>query len=659
MQLNEITIPLCDLKPSPKNVRKTYSPEGIKELADSIRAHGLMHPLVVDPDNRVEVIAGERRLNALLLLAANDALPADHPIRCTIGKEGVDATEISLAENVVREEMSPADQAVAFKRLSEKMDTETLADHFGVSEIIVRKRLRLAEVSPVVLQALRDEKISLSQAQAFTVTEDHELQEKILEDRCAEDSPAWRSEPDDLREALTPDDAIKGDDARAVFVGVPAYIDAGGTYTADLFTEGYEGYILQDEELLDNLVNQRLEAIAGEVRAEGWKEVLPRATFSHRDKEKYKSIPPHKIPLPVDQQKTVDDLEEKINKCGTRIAEIEDMDTDALTDAQASELEVEMDGLHEEAGQFQETIDKIGQEYGFAWHDEEKAASIAVVTLDLKGNPKIHRGIVAKDDPAALKEARAASKSTGGDGPKTKTEKEKPADILAITAKLQESLTAHMTAAIAAEMIENPRLALAASVFELASNILLEKGGGPCGIKATKTRYPDHFDIEGTCLGYDAMMLEKKKCQEKIAHAGKDMNKLWEHISTLPLEDLLSLHAYCAAATVDIIDWNNGMSSGGSTAKDGHRLARSLGTDMTKWFKTKTANYFADLGKLQILVALKEALGKKPLKEWEKLSKKDLSELAEREVSFTNPNYLPPQLRIPEPKTPRKSKEAS
>ncbi|WP_234705371.1 ParB/Srx family N-terminal domain-containing protein [Sinorhizobium meliloti] len=109
-----ITVALSKLDADPRNVRKTYSAEGIEALAANIRADGyrLLQNLVVrkgDKKGRYFVVAGGRRLAALKLLAEAGEIAKDYPVECK-EREGEIVTEISLAENVMREEMHPVDQ---------------------------------------------------------------------------------------------------------------------------------------------------------------------------------------------------------------------------------------------------------------------------------------------------------------------------------------------------------------------------------------------------------------------------------------------------------------------------------------------------------------------------------------------------------------------
>ncbi len=183
-------ISLAKLVPSPVNTRRTGAGAGIEALAASIRAHGLLQSLVVrpkldgggKPTDRFEVVAGGRRLAALKLLAKQKRVSKATTIPCRLlDGEGVDGAEASLAENVVRQDMHPADQFEAFQGLHESgTGIEDIAARFGVSAHTVRQRLRLACVSPALIQAYRDEALTLDHLTAFAVSEDRTAQERVF-----------------------------------------------------------------------------------------------------------------------------------------------------------------------------------------------------------------------------------------------------------------------------------------------------------------------------------------------------------------------------------------------------------------------------------------------------------------------------------------------
>jgi ParB family chromosome partitioning protein len=136
------------------------------ELAASIAERGLLQNLVVTPTSpkgMYAVEAGGRRLRALHKLQFDGTLPVDHKVACLVlGKDDGAATEASLAENFHRLAMNPADECTAFGRLIEQgCDVEGVARRFGLTVRFVEGRLRLANLAPVVFEALGAGEITL------------------------------------------------------------------------------------------------------------------------------------------------------------------------------------------------------------------------------------------------------------------------------------------------------------------------------------------------------------------------------------------------------------------------------------------------------------------------------------------------------------------
>ena len=277
----ESFIPLNKLKKSPKNARKTpHSEAAIEAYAASIAAKGILQNLVVEPELDADgaatgfyfVTIGEGRRLAQLLRVKRKEIKKTEPIRCVIDTAN-DAFEISLDENVTRENMHPADQFEAFRKLAEErgFGAEEIAARFGVTPHVVRQRLRLGAVSPKLMQVYRDGDLTLDQLMAFAITEDHARQEAAYE------RLSYNRDASTIRRMLT-EANVAATDRRAIFVGAEAYTEAGGTILRDLFTEDRGGYF-EDVALLDLLVMAKLGREANALlEAEGWKwaQVHPR-----------------------------------------------------------------------------------------------------------------------------------------------------------------------------------------------------------------------------------------------------------------------------------------------------------------------------------------------------------------------------------------------
>ena len=201
------------------------------------------------------VTIGEGRRLAQLLRVKRKEIKKTEPIRCIVDTAN-DPHEISLDENVTRENMHPADQFEAFKKLADErgFGAEEIAARFGVTPHVVRQRLRLGAVSPKLMQVYRNGDLALDQLMAFAITEDHARQEAVYE------RLSYNRDASTIRRLLT-ETNVAATDRRAIFVGAEAYTEVGGTILRDLFTEDRGGYF-EDVALLDMLV-------IGKARARG------------------------------------------------------------------------------------------------------------------------------------------------------------------------------------------------------------------------------------------------------------------------------------------------------------------------------------------------------------------------------------------------------
>jgi len=167
------------IKANPHQPRTSVNPDDLKELADSIREHGVIQPLIVMPGNDEDgytLIAGERRLQA-----AKQAGLEDVPV---IIREASDREllEIALIENVQRADLNPLEEAEAYRQLNEDfgLSHEEVAKRVGKSRVAVTNTLRLRFAADAVKQALVDKEISEGHARALLALPSHESQAAAL-----------------------------------------------------------------------------------------------------------------------------------------------------------------------------------------------------------------------------------------------------------------------------------------------------------------------------------------------------------------------------------------------------------------------------------------------------------------------------------------------
>ena len=362
-------IALSRLRLSRRDVRKTAVP--VDALAESIARVGLLQNLIVVPvlgqDDLFEVVAGGRRWAALRLLAKHKRIARDQTIPCLVVPDD-SAVTVSLTENVQRQDMHPADQFEAFLALvNEGRPVEDIAADFGVTPLVVQRRLRLARVSPRLLADYRQGGVTLDQLMALTLTDDHAAQEAAFYD-----APAHEREPYALRRRLTQRDVDATRSPLARFVGVDAYTAAGGGIRRDLFAQD-EGVYLTDADLLARLSTGKLAVMAAGVRAEGWKWVEAAPVFGYAELAGFRRAPQ------VQREPTARQAKQ-IARLRARQAEIEE----ALHAAEEAEDEDAAAPLYEEGERVCEALDTLYTGL-LAYAPETLAVAGAVVTLDREG----------------------------------------------------------------------------------------------------------------------------------------------------------------------------------------------------------------------------------------------------------------------------------
>ena len=214
-----ITVPLSQLHISPLNARANDTSD-VTELAALLDSQGQLQNLIVIPeDGDKGVVGGGRRYRAFKLLEEKGKLASDHPVFCLLTTTE-HALKASVAENSAREPMHPADEFYAFKVLSEEgMPVEDIAAQFGVTPLVVRRRLALSDVAPELIEIYRRGEMTLDALQAFTLTADRKLQLKVWKSA----QHPYQRNGSSLREALMAGKLQVSGERVAKFVGIDAY----------------------------------------------------------------------------------------------------------------------------------------------------------------------------------------------------------------------------------------------------------------------------------------------------------------------------------------------------------------------------------------------------------------------------------------------------
>ncbi len=167
-------LPLARIEPRAGQPRTEFDDESLQELADSVREHGIIQPIVVRPlgDGYYQIIAGERRWRAARLAGLREA-----PVRI-LEADDRKASEIALVENLQREDLNPVEEALGYKSLGAQygLTQEEIAQRVGKSRPVIANAMRILTLPEEVLELLKSGDLSMSIARALLELTKPELQ---------------------------------------------------------------------------------------------------------------------------------------------------------------------------------------------------------------------------------------------------------------------------------------------------------------------------------------------------------------------------------------------------------------------------------------------------------------------------------------------------
>ena len=174
--ISELMMPIQKLEPNPQQPRNQFDEDGLQELADSIKQYGILQPLLVKKrDHYYEIIAGERRWRAAKLAGMKEV-----PVIVKDFTER-EIVEIALIENIQRENLSPIEEAMAYKKLMQdfQLKQDEIAAKVSKSRATITNSLRLLKLDHRVQNMLEDEMISTGHARALLGISDGDMQYQI------------------------------------------------------------------------------------------------------------------------------------------------------------------------------------------------------------------------------------------------------------------------------------------------------------------------------------------------------------------------------------------------------------------------------------------------------------------------------------------------
>ncbi len=633
-------IPFNKLVLSQANVRRIKAGVAIEELAEDIARRTLLQSLTVRPvldeagaeTGMYEVPAGGRRYRALELLVRKKRLARTAPIPCIVRTDGL-AEEDSLAENVQRAPLHPLDQFRAFLALREKgQSEEDIAAAFFVSLNVVHQRLRLAAVSPKLLEVYAEDGMTLDQLMAFTINPDHERQDQAWE--ALQRSHA--REPYQIRRLLT-EGAVRASDKRAQFVGLEAYADAGGTILRDLF-EPDDGGWLQEPALLEKLVAEKLEREADAIRAEGWKwvEVAPELPYGHT--YGLRRLTGTEVPISDEEQSARDALKADLDQLEAKYADADEFPEEV--DQRLGEIETALAAFEERP---------------VAYEAADIARAGAFVSIDSAGVLRVERGYVRPEDEPPIATPDGDSEDDASDaemmtssGHEADTDDDSAVDepdeddgVRPLSDRLMTELTAHRTLALREAVANDPDVAFLAALHVLCLKLFYRYGLDSClEIEPKSVTFGQAPGLADTA----AATAIATRHDTWAAQLPKEPGELWGVLAGLDSDSRQALFAHCVALTINAV--YQAYDRRPKAIAHAGRLAEAVKLDMAAagWRPT-VDGYLGRVSKARILDAVREAKGDAAAERLAHLKKAEMARAAEHLLAGTG--WVPEPLRTP------------
>lgn len=606
-QTEEQHVPLSVLVKSPQNVRIVpYSAESVRELADSIKGIGLLQNLVVHalPEGLYGVAAGGRRLAAMNLLATENTIHPDWPVRVKVVPDNL-ATAASLTENGQHLEMHPAEQIAGFRAMAAEGKTPAqTGDLLGYSPRHVQRMLKLAGLAPVILEALAADKITTEHCQALALEDNPDRQVQVYEAACRE---GWNNKPEVrvIRNLITDSQVSTLNNSKYTFVGEKAF--SGDEIRADLFSDEQGGFV--DKLALDTALLEKLQWVAECLKeAEGWAWCAGRMEPVSRygeDTEVYRIQDEPDAVYTEQEQQRLDELQELYDENQTASDE---------TDTMESEIEA---------------IECAAQLW--AWTLEMRAQSGVVVSWR-HGEICVQRGVSLREQT-----------ETEDEPAQVPVYERQPEPVDEISVPLLTRMCAERTLSVQAALMQQPEKSLALLAWTLCLNVF---SSGAYNRPAQISLNCKHYS-----LTKDAPSGESGVAFVTLSQEGKRLETLlpegWTQdfttFFTLSAKDLTALLSFCTACSLDCMQMRG---AGGTTRSPLDKLEIALAFHLRDWWQPTKADFFTGLKKPQIIAALNEAGLTGAARDAEKMKKGDAAELAEDKMRDNR--WVPVWMRTPD-----------
>jgi ParB family chromosome partitioning protein len=417
-------------------------------------------------------------------------------------------------------------------------------------------------------------------------------------------------------------------------VTLKAYEKAGGALRRDLFSDDDKKVYLLDAALLENLATDKLQKRAKQIAAEGWKWVDVRVRYAFDEYVKYGELRKSKRQPDADEAAHLADLDGRIAALHAQMEAL----AEALADEDGNEeafyrLEGETEGLEEQRKALDEALS--------VWPANLMAQAGCVVHVGTNGAVAVKCGLIRPDDRSDMVQAARQAAENGTDEPLVSLPSPKTRPVH--SEKLVRCLTAHRVAAVQAELLDRPDVALAAITAHLAQKIFRGNDLYYCrsenvfAINATDSQ----SELRSAAEDMEASAAWAKIQTERTVWAERLPEKLEEIFPWLLGQEqatVLRLLTFVGAVTV------TGLYGTEPERQSNEALARALGLDMTQWWTATGASYFHHVSKARVLEVVTEAVDANAASPLAALKKDAVVTGAEQTVARTG--WLPAVLRV-------------
>ncbi len=508
---------------------------------------------------------------------------------------------------------------------------------------MVRQRLKLASVSPKLLDIYAADGMSLEILMAFTVSDDEERQVQVWE-MVAD---AYHPSPSFIRQKLT-ENSVRAADKRVRFVGLDAYVEAGGSTVRDLFETDHGGW-LTDPALLDRLVAAKLEEEGLRISEEGWKWLDVAEEHPWNPGRGLRTIAGDEVPMSDGEEKRAAELE----------AEGEELN------AEWCDADVVPDEVHARLEAIDAEISRINDR-PISFDPSDVAIAGAFVSIDNDGTLRVERGFVKPEDEASPEEpdaegsddgkGNAAAAGVGGAAALAPADgspegEDEDSGLKPLSERLVSDLTAWRTLALQDAFAQSPATAYLAVLHAFVLSCFYGYSRESClQTSINSVGFSNAPAGLRDCAPGQAIAARIDRWRSRLPKSDKEV---WDWLLELGDEDRASLLAHCASlgvnAQAEIVPKYDGRVSAHMIERrvaHSHVLARAVGLDVVEAGWRPTADgYLKGVPKPRILADVTEARGENFAGMIDHLKKGDMAREAERLLE--DAGWLPDVMRTP------------